>query len=73
MKKRKTDKSISALKKKEMLLLWKEWKGRPLETPQYDNELVHSVNEITFDYINTTITEDDTLVCLNEEGKASSV
>ena len=73
MKRRKTDKSLSALKKKEMLLLWKEWKGRPLETPQYDNELVHSVNEMTFDYGNTTITEIDTVECPNEEEKVESV
>ena len=72
MKKRKTDKSISDLKKKEMLLLWKEWKGRPLETPQYYNELVHSVNEMTFDYGNSTITEIDTVECLNEEENIQS-
>ena len=70
MKKRKTDKSISSLKKKHMLLLWKEWKGRQLETPQYDNELVYSVNEMTFDY--GTITENDTIVRRNEEEKVES-
>ena len=75
MKKRKTEKSISVLKKKEMLLLWKEWKGRPLETPpQYDNELlVHSVNEMTFDHGNSTITKNDSLESLNEEEKVESV
>ncbi len=57
MKKRKTNKSISALKKKDMMLPWQEWKGRKLETPQYDNELVYSVNKMTFDY--GTITEND--------------
>ena len=30
-----------------MLLLWKEWKARPLEAPEYTNELVESVNEAT--------------------------
>ena len=47
MKKRKTDKPISSLKKQGMLLLWKEWKARPLEAPEYANELVESVNEAT--------------------------
>ena len=47
MKKRKTDSPISSLRKKDMLLVWKEWKARPLEGPEYTNELVESVNEAT--------------------------
>ena len=39
MEKRKTDKSISGLKKKEMLVLWKEWKARPLEPLLFDNDI----------------------------------
>ena len=47
IKKRKTDKPISSLKKQDMLLLWKVWKDRPLEAPEYANSLVDSVNEAT--------------------------
>ena len=67
MKKRKTDTSISALKKKDMLLLWREWKGRPLESPQFENEFVHSVNGISND--STTITENETIESRHEEEK----
>ena len=49
MKKRKTDKSISTLKKNQMLELWQEWKARPIETPEYENELLLSVNKATVD------------------------
>ena len=49
MKKRKTDKSISGLKKKEMLVLWKEWKARPPEPLLFDNDLVSSINKVSHD------------------------
>ena len=71
MKKRKTDKPISALKKKDMLLLWREWKGRPLESPQFENEFVHSVNGISNDDIPTN--ENETFVSPNEEEMIESV
>ena len=45
MKKRKNDRPISSMKKVELLYLWTEWKHRPNEPPQYENELVESVNE----------------------------
>ena len=59
MKKRKTDTYISAIKKKDILLLWREWKGCSLESPQFENEFVHSVNGISND--STTITENETI------------
>ena len=65
MKKRKTDKPISSLKKQDMLLLWKEWKARPLEAPEYTNELVQSVNEASQP---TTITDQETLAS-TEDGQ----
>jgi len=71
MKKRKTDTSISALKKKDMLLLWREWKGRPLESPQFENEFVHSVNGISNDDIPTN--ENETIESPNEEEMIESV
>ena len=39
-KKRRTDKSFSSFKKKELLQLWKEWKPRLDEPPEYLNSIV---------------------------------
>ena len=50
--------AISNLKKKDMLLLWKEWKSRPLDPPEYENDLVISVNEVSHD---TTIDMNDSI------------
>ena len=47
MKRRKTDKPISSLKKQDILLSWKEWKTQPLKAPEYANGLVESINEAT--------------------------
>ena len=58
MKKRKTDKSISGLKKKDLIVLWREWKARPLEPLVFDNDLVESVNELSHD---TTISDNDAI------------
>ena len=58
MKKRKTDKPISGLKKKELLDLWKEWNTRPLEPLLFDNDIVCSVNEVSND---TTISDNDAI------------
>ena len=49
MKKRKTDKSISGLKKKDLIVLWRQWKARPLESLVFENDLVESVNEVSRD------------------------
>ena len=46
-KRRKTDKSFSSCKKKELPQLWKEWKPRCDEPPEYDNEVVYSVARAT--------------------------
>ena len=70
MKKRKTDKSISGLKKKELLDLWKEWKARPLETLRFDNDIVCSVNEVTHD---TTITDNDAIETIEAVQTMASV
>ena len=70
MKKRKTDKSISGLKKKEMLVLWQEWKARPLEPLLFDNDIVFSVNEVSHD---TTITENDAIETIEAVETMASV
>ena len=70
MKKRKTDKSISGLKKKEMLVLWKEWKARPLEPLLFDNDIVLSVNEVSHD---TTISDDDAIETIEAVETMASV
>ena len=57
MKRRKTDKLISSMKKVDMLALWKDWKTRPVEAPQYDHDLVESVHEVSNDGSDTTIDE----------------
>ena len=54
MKRRKTDKPISSMKKVDMLALWKDWKTRPVEAPQYDHDLVESVHEVSNDGNDTT-------------------
>ena len=41
-----------------MLVLWKEWKSRPLDPPEYENDLVISVNEVSHD---TTIDMNDSI------------
>ena len=69
MKKRKTDKPISNLKKKDMLLLWKEWKSRPLDPPEYENDLVISVNEVSHD---TTIDNNDSIETVEPEETMAS-
>ena len=70
MKKRKTDKSISGLKKKEMLVLWKEWKARPLEPLLFDHDIVYSVNEVSHD---TTITDNDAIETIEAVETMASV
>ena len=70
MKKRKTDQPISSLKKQDMLLLWKEWKARPLEAPEYANELVESVNAATQA---TTISAHETTASNEEEDVIISI
>ena len=72
MKKRKTDKTISALKKKDMLLLWREWKSRPLESPQFENEIVHSINGISSDDVTTT-ENNETIESPHQEERIESV
>ena len=57
MKRRKTDKPISSMKKVDMLTLWKEWKARPVEAPQYDHDLVESIHEASNGSNDTTISE----------------
>ena len=49
MKKGKTDKSISVLKKKDLIVLWREWNARPLGPLVFDNDHVKSVNEVSHD------------------------
>ena len=51
-KKRRTDKSFSSFKKKELLQLWKEWKPRLDEPPEYVNTMVHSITGAT---VGTTV------------------
>ena len=43
------------MKKGDMLALWKEWKTRPVEAPQYDHDLVQSVHEVSHDVNDTTM------------------
>ena len=57
MKRRKTDKPISTMKKVDMLALWKEWKTRSVEAPQYDHNLVESAQEVSNDGNDTTTHE----------------
>jgi len=70
MKKRKTDSPISSLRKKDMLLLWKEWKARPSEGPEYTHELVESVNEATQA---STISAHETLASTEDGGVIVSI
>ena len=70
MKKRKTDKSISGLKKKEMLVLWKEWKAHPLEPLLFDNDIVYSVNEVSHD---TTISDNNAIETIGAVDTMASV
>ena len=71
MKKRKSDQPISSMKKSDMLALWKEWKTRPLEAPQYHNDdLVQSVHEVSHDDVDTTTMEEATT---NKDGKENEV
>ena len=46
MKKRKTDKAFSSLKKNELLNLWKEWKGRVIEEPTFSNAVTNSATNV---------------------------
>ena len=57
MKRRKTDQPISSMEMVDMLALWKEWKTRPVEAPQYDHDLVESVHEVSNDGNDTTTDE----------------
>ena len=43
------------MKKSDMLILWKDWKTRPVETTQYDHDLVQSVHEVSCDDVDTTM------------------
>ena len=70
MKKRKTDSLISSLRKKDMLLLKKEWKARPLEDPEYTHELAESVNEATQA---STISAHETSVSTEDGGVIVSI
>ena len=69
MKKRKTDKTISTLKKKEMFVLWQEWKARPVEPLEYHNELIQSVNEAAVD----CMVNDDASNQYNKKDQMASV
>ena len=64
MKKRKNDRPISSMKKVELLYLWTEWKHRPNEPPQYENDLIESVNEAPVTH--STNTDNETTI-LNED------
>lgn len=70
MKKRKTDKPISSMKKSDMLTLWKEWKTRPVEAPQFEHELVESVHEVQHDDVDITARSKTTA---NEDGKENEM
>ncbi len=64
MKKWKNDRSISFLKKMDLLYLWTEWKHCPNEPPQYENDLIKSVNEAPVSH--STNTDNETTM-LNED------
>ena len=57
-KKWKADKGFSSMKKKELLQLWKEWKAKLATQPEYDNNIVESVAEVSHD---TTLIDNSTL------------
>ena len=69
MKKQKTDKSFSSFKKID-LCLWAEWKHRPNEAPQYDNELVESVHEATILEQSSDIEKETTV---SDQGELRSI
>ena len=57
-KKWKADKGFSSTKKKELLQLWKEWKVRLDTQPEYDNNIIESVAEVSHD---ATLIDNSTL------------
>ena len=70
MKKRKTDKSFSSFKKIDLLCLWAEWKHRPNEAPQYNNELVESVHEASILDQSSAIEKETTV---SDQGELRSI
>ena len=53
------------------MLLWREWKGLSLKSPQFENEYVHSVNGIS--NVNSSITENETIESPHQEKNIESV
>ena len=65
MKKRKTDKAFSSLKKNELLNLWKEWKGRVIEEPTFSNAVTNSATNVPMR--NTEDNNDTSVLVINTD------